>query len=64
MEGENEIPGSVLIFLPGISEIHETEKQIIRFCKKNIIIEKLHSSLPRDKRTMHRIMTPLRSERN
>ena len=53
--------GSVLIFLPGLAEINEVQRSIKRNIEgayQNIVIERLHSSLPRDKQTMKRIMRP------
>lgn len=57
-EKDSKVKGSVLIFLPGLAEINEVQRAIRRYCDgpgRNVI-ERLHSSLPRDKRTLQRIM--------
>ena len=49
--------GTVLIFLPGLAEINEVEYHLKRRQSEiRYQIEKLHSSLPRDRKTLRRIM--------
>ena len=59
-------PGAVLIFLPGLYEINQMKRLIINCSRQpgqeglDVVVERLHSSLPRDRNTMKKIIDPLR----
>lgn len=53
-------PGAVLIFLPGLYEINSMKRLIQNVARQynlDFTVERLHSSLPRDRDTMNRIIT-------
>jgi len=53
-------PGAVLIFLPGLYEINSMKRLILNVARQynlDFTVERLHSSLPRDRDTMNRIIS-------
>ena len=62
----NTTRGSILIFLPGIAEINEVRNHIRRYSddrdqrlnKSKYLLYRLHSSLPRTKDELHKLMNP------